>query len=81
MSNKDKAKSALVEIIKEKGLPLATSYYDGSTHFILVISPDGVCETGQSKGKKLAELGLIELAQLAEFGSTDAEVIEDLKEE
>jgi len=72
------AKLALAEIVRSKGLPIAVAYPDNDDRTVILVNSEGKVEEGSQKGHELLSLSLVALAQLAEYGTTNADEIEDI---
>lgn len=77
-SNTTTAKLALSEIIRSKGLPVAVAYTDNDRRVVVLINKDGKTQSESQQGCELASLDLVSLAQLATYGTTSPEEIEDI---
>jgi hypothetical protein len=72
------AKLALSEVIRSKGLPAAVAYTDNDRRVVVLVDKDGKVQSENQQGRELSSLDLVALAQLAAYGTTSVEEIEDI---
>jgi flagellar biosynthesis GTPase FlhF len=72
------AKLALSEVIRSKGLPVAVAYTDNDRRIVVLVDKEGKVQSDRQQGRELSSLDLVTLAQLASYGTTSAEEIEDI---